>query len=301
MRKSFKAALGSSVVAAALGFVGTADAAIVEVDQLRVYRGGSPIDWLAGTSGTLILDDHMDNGDPLSGPLFTDGSASLYSVRSLRDAADINKAVSEVGGNLVIDPQYALASSNASNTGAGLSLGVRLGTDTSNADRGLSRTTSFAVGAAFLYQAPAVGYSYGVRLTDAYSNSSDIVDLRIANNGTQSYIYLRHQDFAGGTIADYSSVVLDVPVGASYLGLGLAQITGGSGLINGYYAFSDKNGVLLGDIVTIGSTTIFNGEDHTQFELRALAPVPEPESYAMLLAGLGLVGAFARRYRRTPR
>ena len=144
MRNSFKVALGSCVVAAALGVVGAAHAASVEVDQVRVYRGGSPIDWLAGNSGTLILDDHMDNGDPLSGPLFTDGSASRYSVRSLRDAADINKAVSEASGNLLLNPQYALVSSNASNTGAGLSLGVRLGTDTANPDRGLSRTTSFA-------------------------------------------------------------------------------------------------------------------------------------------------------------
>jgi hypothetical protein len=31
-----------------------------------------------------------------------------------------------------------------------------------------------------------------------------------------------------------------------------------------------------------------------------LAPVPEPETYAMMLAGLGLLGLTARRRRRKP-
>ena len=30
-----------------------------------------------------------------------------------------------------------------------------------------------------------------------------------------------------------------------------------------------------------------------------LTPIPEPETYAMLLAGLGLIGAIARRKQRT--
>ena len=38
------------------------------------------------------------------------------------------------------------------------------------------------------------------------------------------------------------------------------------------------------------------GSDHTEFLKISLAnPVPEPETYAMLLAGLGLIGAAVRR------
>ncbi len=44
--------------------------------------------------------------------------------------------------------------------------------------------------------------------------------------------------------------------------------------------------------------TAFGGNNRAQFdnvEVNNVSPVPEPETYAMLLAGFGLMGAFARR------
>jgi hypothetical protein len=43
-----------------------------------------------------------------------------------------------------------------------------------------------------------------------------------------------------------------------------------------------------------------HSSDFTMGEIRGFlhaAPIPEPETYAMLLAGLGLIGAVARRRR----
>lgn len=56
-----------------------------------------------------------------------------------------------------------------------------------------------------------------------------------------------------------------------------ANLTGGYGLI---------------------SITSLNGTVTTAPALAAITPVPEPETFAMLLAGLGVIGAFARRRNR---
>jgi len=45
--------------------------------------------------------------------------------------------------------------------------------------------------------------------------------------------------------------------------------------------------------IQISVNSAANG--NATLELKALHPVPEPESYAMLLAGLGLMGAIVRR------
>jgi len=191
--------------------------------------------------------------------------------------------------------EYGLIRPNAENLLPNRSVGLILETNTSDPDRGLSKSTSFAAGALFAFQAPAVGYGYQVRLSDRLSNSRDFADLRIINDGAGSYINFRRQDFLNGTITDSIAEPLTVPLGASFIALGLGQEVANSGVIRGYYAFTDTNGNLLGNVNSFGQTTIFNGETHTRFEFRAIAPVPEPESYAMLLAGLGLMGVIARR------
>ncbi|MDR3086464.1 MAG: FxDxF family PEP-CTERM protein [Azoarcus sp.] len=50
--------------------------------------------------------------------------------------------------------------------------------------------------------------------------------------------------------------------------------------------------------LVIGGKTS-GGNNGYSFSLTAAVPVPEPETYAMLLAGLGIVGAVARRRTRT--
>jgi len=293
MLKSLKAVvLGGSVLAGVLGVAQSANALPVKVEEVVLYRGGTLTDWL--NDQNIIFDDSMNNGNPLTGPLFSNGSASNYTYHNLQNPADFNKAFIETNG-LLINADYATVSQNAANTGLGRGLGLRLQTNTSDPVRGLNQNTSFAAAAAFAYQAPAAGYGYGVRLTDSFSNGSDIVDLRIYNSGAGSFIYFRHQDFLAATITDYASRTPIVPDGASVIALFLAREDANTDVIKGYYGFANVNGDLLGSVVDIGQTTIFHGEVHTQFELRALAPVPEPESYAMLLAGLGLMGVVARR------
>ncbi|RFP10220.1 PEP-CTERM sorting domain-containing protein [Duganella sp. BJB475] len=57
--------------------------------------------------------------------------------------------------------------------------------------------------------------------------------------------------------------------------------------------------VIFGGVVTgSGHTGLFGGSRGVPEALLTVSAVPEPESYAMLLAGLGLVGWLARRKQR---
>lgn len=300
MLNSLKAVvLGGSVLAGVLGVAQSASASPVEVEQVRLVRGGTFSDWMAGTN--IIFDDAMDNGNPLTGPNFSNGSPSSYTFHNLQNLADFNLAFSETGGRLQMNGEYGLVRPNAEDLSPNRSIGLILLTNTADPDRGLSKSTSFAAGALFAYQAPAAGYGYMVRLADRFSDNSDYADLRIINDGAGSTINFRRQDFSTGTITHSVAKPLTVPDGASFIALGLGQEDAGSGEIQGYYAFTDANGNLLGNVNHFGQTTIFNGvingvnETHTRFEIRAIAPVPEPEGYAMLLAGLCLMGVIARR------
>lgn len=68
-------------------------------------------------------------------------------------------------------------------------------------------------------------------------------------------------------------------------------------------ALDNIEGITLGPQVNGKSTLLlvsdnnFSGTQFTQFVALQISPVPEPESYAMLLAGLALIGAIARRRR----
>jgi hypothetical protein len=286
--------LSLGVVSAALAS-NAAQAAIVDVEHVRVYRGGSFADWLAGNPSTVILDDAMNNGNPFTGPNFSNATPSNYSAINLANPANVGLAYSESAGRLHLNADYATATQNAQGGGAARSLGLRLLTNVSDPNRGLSKTDTFAAGALFAFNEPAAGYQYGVRLGDGFSNSNDVIDLRVVNNGNGAFLSFRHQDFAAGTITDFASSQFVVPNGGVYLALGFAHEVANSNVIHGYWGFTDANGVLLGNVNQLGETAIFNGEGHTRFELRAIAPVPEAETYAMLLAGLGLIGAAARR------
>ena len=63
-------------------------------------------------------------------------------------------------------------------------------------------------------------------------------------------------------------------------------------VINGYNT--------LGNVRVLNLFTNAAYTNHTQDQLVLLAPVPEPESYALLLAGLGLMGWAVRRRRSRP-
>lgn len=97
-------------------------------------------------------------------------------------------------------------------------------------------------------------------------------------------------NFGDGTIAAYDRVS-----GAS-LGY-LLDADGKVISIDGIWGLTFGNGVHLGDAKSLYFTAGPNEERDGIFGKLTVSAVPEPESYAMLLAGLGLIGLVSRRKR----
>ena len=82
---------------------------------------------------------------------------------------------------------------------------------------------------------------------------------------------------------------------------GLLSTTGGLSRFNDVHGLTSGSfsqtfsGLTLGDTYAVGFGGAWLGSGGSVSISSVMAAVPEPETYAMLLAGLGLVGAMARR------
>lgn len=77
--------------------------------------------------------------------------------------------------------------------------------------------------------------------------------------------------------------------------LALSHNEAGSDQIFGSYGYLDDQGNLISALQTFNTGgTAFRGETHTRVELRAVQAVPEPSTWALWLAGAGLMMARRR-------
>jgi len=100
-------------------------------------------------------------------------------------------------------------------------------------------------------------------------------------------------DNVGDLVGQYRFGVGTVPVWGSFSAL----LPVPSDPVTGDFALSKTfSGLTVGTKYWIN---VVGSGSQTSYAL-TLAPVPEPETYAMLLAGLGLMGTIARRRKATP-
>jgi len=129
---------------------------------------------------------------------------------------------------------------------------------------------------------------------------SDVFTFKLGT-GTQSVVGIT--SFFSGITADLapqvgltlkltsnSSVVSAVPVAASYVDLTNYSVAYG-------HVFSGLTAGKTYSLTVAGNDASLLGSNYA-FQIAAL-PVPEPESYAMLLAGLGMIGTIVRRRKST--
>lgn len=276
---------------------GSAQAYSFQMDTFAVWKNYDPA--LVTTPADLMnplkaIPIFYDNFSPTSAPIPALSYATFGSVAS----------ESIIGGQgiLTLDSAGALSINGSTPLQQAI-----LSTDmTSSTTLGLKQNhTNFVVGGIFNLINPgnSVG-SYGVRFTDAVSGGgNDIVSLSV------------HGDVNGGAVIQFSS--FDNTNGArsvisqqtlvtnhQQIGLGLTYIDpdGNGAAPKAVYAayFYLDNDQPTTFINMTGSADLFHGETFTRAALFAAAtnPVPEPAEYALMLAGLGLVGWAVRRKQR---
>ena len=103
--------------------------------------------------------------------------------------------------------------------------------------------------------------------------------------------------FLWGSPDDYNSLLVNTAGSGSFsflaTGLGLGLTVGGAPNSAGYVNFS-----IIGDTIT---SLVFKSTNANAFEASNVTAIPEPGTYAMLLAGLGVIGFVATRRRPTMR
>jgi hypothetical protein len=177
----------------------------------------------------------------------------------------------------------------------------------------LAIATTLALATLSTYAAtpPPANYSATIDLTPAGGNDLAGDFTGYANTNTFTF-------YAEGNLVDFSSMLTARVLGKGYdiskatfdgVLFGVNKSTG-QGTLNSADEYSYQSATLSSGTHTLvvfgkavgGSTKGFDGSIYlTSMPIvltplsGPVAPVPEPETYAMLLAGLGLMGAIARR------
>lgn len=277
---------------------------VFDVDTLAWFKGGSLADWMGPNAGDFLAfhDDFDDGLPPPSSPwTFQTGFPAIYANVNLAPTAV--DPVTESNGFLHMDPTQSVPGANAANSPPAYSLGVRLlsNIDESRPELGFNHASPQGVASIFALPEFSVGSAIGLRLSDAFSNRNNMVDLRMGRDANGAFIHWRVQDFINGTSTVISSVPYVVPTGAERLVLAFTKPLEADAEVFAYFGFMNGSGSYVpgGELTQLaGSVHVFDGESFSAIELRAVSAVPEPGSALMWLAGLGLLGPLGRRLRR---
>ncbi|MCU6500595.1 PEPxxWA-CTERM sorting domain-containing protein [Rugamonas sp. A1-17] len=141
----------------------------------------------------------------------------------------------------------------------------------------------------------------GVTVSKCFSTDGNVVDSSPADKLTVSSLLASEFSFSGQSGAPIVSfnvsansqthvTTYDFPqllTGNVIVGLHFGNGQGGPGNVTNFYAFNAGSGVdkFFTSLQATSNAGLY----------QVGAPVPEPETYAMMLAGLGLVGVIARR------
>ena len=248
-------------------------------------------DFVLNKNGTTVFSDTYSDGlPPPSHPI---APSTFFRVEG---------TVSESGGRLIMDQSGGIIGYNASSQprvyqSVQLNSNASTTQDTSSPDYalGLKSWHNFYASATFDYSVPSPGLVYGLRLADfaqgSTTSGNDTAFLIIYGGGSPQISFYQ-QNYVLGTVNLLDSTnLLSTPFDQVQLVLSHAA---NSNQVSASWTY------LLGGVAQgIGSfsstATLFSDEPFTRASLMVSAPIPEPESWALMLAGLGMIGAIARR------
>jgi hypothetical protein len=282
--RSLGAAAMLSVCLSAHGYV-------TYLDRLHIVR-----------DGVTFLDDTFSDGiPPPNTPAFgCAGAPNCYAVTGAFPAG------SEAGGKLRFDTALGIVSESAIGDPRVVTQARLLTSrsdDPAEVNAGLKQHRSFTASATYDLAMPGPGDAMQLRFTDLHANAADpghqtdYLQIQVrGNNQGGADIRFIEQDFNANTIDVLGTMPLDTALNADQIRLTLAH-----SVANSTQVFASWDYLRAGNVLSSGAFPtageIFNGETWTRVDVLVSA-VPEPETYALMLAGLALI-AGARWSRRT--
>jgi hypothetical protein len=288
--RTFKIA---SLVCLAGAFWSTTSAAVVVgIDSYSV----------SGTNSTgqfALFDDFSDGSAPPCGPSGCVKQPTYYSVNSA------NPLPAESGGFLQLDSLNGVLTTNATG-GARLNESVPVGGAKSQL-----LSTGGAISMSGIFTLPLLSgplnSGYGIRFGDslpgANAGNQQVLELSVQwwtgdpSNSAGWYVRYLVQDFNSHTIQTVGADFVSIPQGGDEISLSLNRAAGSS-LFEASFAY--RTAGAFGPSTSLGSAAGFKYANYVrpQFHAFEALPVPEPETYALMLGGLALVGSVARQRRK---
>jgi len=274
------------------------------IDELRLQWSNPQV--------SIAFVDAFDNGNPLNGGTYTDqgsGSTSTPATTNYFAATRTRAplaAGAESGGKL----RFAwddMADSTFGGVVTGRSLNYILFTATQHTaganlqNRGLWKGNNFGVQTVWDLTQSIETDDIRMRLTDGFTDhpDNDLLDLSVRRIGDGYQVRSRRLSIIPGGVAELVETgdISGFAGNADQIMLRFSHLAG-DGFVSTSFAFL-QNGAFIYE-APVGTLTLFNGEDWTRasFGSYALnAPIPEPQTYAMLLLGLAGIAAAVRRGR----
>jgi hypothetical protein len=197
----------------------------------------------------------------------------------------LNSANGALSANATEAPRLTLAATLLTSTTGGA---TQLGTGNTLVETGLF---SLTIPPGPLFSA------YGIQFTDAAgAGANQLVQLFVRFNeatGQPQIAYIL-QDFVANTITTLGTSPLNLSLGADQILFTLSRPNVGDNNFFGSFSYLSGGSIVGGgSFATPG--VLFQGENFVRGRFFVAEAIPEPETYAMLLAGLGLLGFVARR------
>lgn len=171
---------------------------------------------------------------------------------------------------------------------------------------------TFTVSGLWRYDIPSMTQIYGMRVQDTtpFAMGNDTVSIDVGDDGFGNTVVRMHEfNFETGEVITVGRSLLNRS-DIGWIGLALTNSgTGANTLVQASFVLYDLGMNVLdtrwvmsdADPSLRATSAIFDGENFTRAAFFAVeqhtAPIPEAETWALMLAGLGLVGVAARRRR----